>query len=117
MDKTSHYSIVEQAIARALGVMFPDGAGTTTQHRVSYHLEQIAQIAFRQGESYALMSLLTVEDVAERFGITPRRVRAIARNRQTRFGNLGWQVPGTNQWLFRPEELEQLRPDERYRRK
>ena len=73
-------------------------------------LDEITRLAFDRDQ------LLTVEDVAEMFGITPRRVRAIARNRHARFG-IGWQVPGTNNWLFRPGEVELLRPDERYRRK
>lgn len=117
MDHDAHWGIVERVIVQAMDTLFPYGAGNTTHHRVGHHLEAVARAAFREGQAYALTSLMTVEDVAAHFGITPRRVRAIARNRQTRFADLGWQVPGTNQWLFRPEELEQLQPDERYRRK
>jgi len=108
--------IVESKIGMAMTAMFPHGAGTTSHARVGHWLDTVAQVAFREGEAGALMSLLTVEDVAEQFGISTRRVRAIARNRHGRFG-IGWQVPGTNQWLFRPCEIESLRPDERYRLK
>lgn len=111
-----HEQTLEREIQQAMDAMFPHGAGQTTHQRVRHWLDQIAQVAFNAGESYALLSLLTVEDVAEQFGITPRRVRAIAKNRQDRFG-IGWQVPGTNQWLFRPEEVQHLVPDEKYRRK
>lgn len=116
MDKTAHWRVIEQDISRAMDAMFPYGAGNTTHHQVRHHLNRISQVAFREGQSYALLSLMTADEVAERFGITPRRVRAIARNRHDRFG-IGWQVPGTNQWLFKPEEIEHLQPDEKYRRK
>jgi len=116
MEKEIFEQIIEQEIQKAMDTMFPYGEGRTTYARAKHWLDTISKIAFSQGGTYALTSLLTVEDVAERFGITPRRVRAIAKNRHERFG-IGWQVPGTNQWLFRPEELDSLEPDEKYRRK
>ena len=116
MDKQAHLSIVTQQIDREIGTLLPHGAGSVTDRRLRHHMEQIAEVAFREGQSYVLLSLMTVEDVADRFAITPRRVRAIARNRHQRFG-IGWQVPGTSQWLFRPEELEHLAPDVTRRRK
>ena len=64
----------------------------------------------------ALMTLRTADELADELGVSPRRMRAIIRNRHERFG-VGWQVPGTNQWLVRPSEVENLRPDARYRRK
>jgi len=114
MNKQAYLGIVEREIQKGMDVMFPHGAGRATHTYVRHWLETIAKIAFSQGGNYALMSLLTVEDVAERFNVTPRRVRAIAKNRHERFG-VGWQVPGTNQWLFRPEELTILEPDQKYR--
>jgi hypothetical protein len=116
MDKNTHEQIVEREIQKALDAMFPYGAGRATHTHVRHWLETVGKVAFGQGGDYALMSLLTVEDVAEKFNVTPRRVRAIAKNRHERFG-VGWQVPGTNQWLFRPEEMDILEPDEKYRRK
>lgn len=114
MDRQAHEQIVNHQIENAMEAMFPHGAGRAPHIAVQHWLEQVGQVAFREGGSYALLSLLTVEDVAREFGVTPRRVRALARNRHERFG-IGWQVPGTNQWLFRPEEIERLRPDEKYR--
>ena len=115
MDKEIYNETLEHEIQKAMDAMFPHGAGRTTHTQVKHWLDSISQTAFDQGEMYALMSLLTVEDVAERFGISRRRVRAIAKNRHERFG-IGWQVPGTNQWLFRPEELAILEPEKKYRR-
>ena len=109
MDRNAYFGIVTHEIDQAMEAMFPYGAGTVNSHRVQHHLDHIAQMAFNTGGSYALLSLLTVEDVAEQFHITPRRVRAIARVQHQRSA-IGWQVPGTNQWLFRPEELDFLRP-------
>lgn len=116
MDKETYMNIIEQEIQKAMDAMFPHGAGRISHTQVKHWLDAVAKIAFGQGEAYALMSLLTVEDVAERFGISPRRVRAIAKNRHERFG-IGWQVPGTNQWLFRSEELGILKPEKKYRKK
>ena len=116
MNKDEHYQIVENDIKKYVSSLLPHGAGAITDHRLRHALEQVAQRAFQQGESYALSSLLTVGDVAEILNVSPRRVRAIAKNRHERFG-VGWQVPGTNQWLFKPEEIGQLRPDEKYQPK
>lgn len=109
MNREAMFGIVTQCIERAMQHMFPHGTGTTNNHRVQYHLNQVGELAFNTGVNYALLSLLTVEEVAVRFNISTRRVRAIARERHERFG-IGWQVPGTNQWLFRPEEIEHLEP-------
>jgi len=114
--RQQHESVVNDTIARQMEALFPLGAGQASSGRVEHALRQVAERAFQVGGSYALLSLLTVEDVAGILHVSPRRVRALARQRHTRFG-VGWQVPGTSQWLFRPEEIEQLRPDERYRRK
>ena len=108
MDKQEHQQIVESAIAKVLEELFPYGEGRTTRPRVQHALKVIAQKAFSQGESYALLSLLTVRDVAARLQISERRVRAIARQRAHQ--NIGWQVPGTSTWLFQPDEVELLRP-------
>jgi len=108
--------IVRTQIQRAMDEMFPNGAGRANHLHVRHWLDTIAQIAFREGETSVLLSLLTIDDAAEQLGVSTRRMRAIAANRHERFGT-GWQVPGTNQWLFRPGELGDLAPDEKYRRK
>lgn len=91
-------------------------ARTVTEARLRAILTPAMQRVSRDGENYALTSLMTVEDVAAILGISARRVRAIAKNRHERFGT-GWQVPGTTQWLFRPSEIDLLQPDAKYRRK
>ena len=73
-------------------------------------------VAFRTGQSAALMTLSTSDDVAELYGVTARSIRERAKRLHEQFA-LGWQVPGTGQWLFTPEEVERLRPDERFRPK
>jgi hypothetical protein len=109
MNREAMFGVVTQRIEQAMQHMFPYGAGTTNHQRVQYHLDQIAELAFNTGTGYALSSLMTVEDVAARLGVSTRRVRVIANAQHQRFG-IGWQVPRTNQWLFRPEELNSLRP-------
>jgi excisionase family DNA binding protein len=54
--------------------------------------------------------LLTTDEVAERLGVTPRRVRALAARRE-----VGKRIGGA--WLFRLEDLQLLQPDPRYKRK
>ena len=110
MDKSSHWSIVEQQIEDAITAVMPyGGGGTITEARFRSVVKRVAQTAFQQGEIYALLSLMTVQDVANALGISPRRVRAIAKIAHERWA-IGWQIPGTNTWLFRPEEIESLRP-------
>lgn len=108
MNKSDHEQLISQKIEDLLQVFLPHGAGQMTAVRLKSALEQVAQVAFTQGEHYALISLLTVEDVAREFGISEQRVRAIAQEKHDRF-YVGRKV-GRNMWLFRPEELEALRP-------
>lgn len=114
MNREAHEQVINNRITQGMDAMFPYGTGRAPHTAVRHWLDNVAQVAFREGGTYALMSLLTVEDIAGTLGVSTRRVRAIAKNRHERFG-IGWQVPGTNQWLFRPEEMEQLQPDEKYR--
>lgn len=109
MDEQSARSLYEQRINKLIESLLPNGAGTITETRLRTALSQVAQVAFSAGESYALTSLLTVSDVAELFGVNVSRVRAIAKRKHEQFG-IGYQIPNTNQWLFRPSEIESLRP-------
>jgi hypothetical protein len=108
MERSAHQQVIDERISGAVEALLPLGSGTATAHRLETVLRQVAQVAFREGESHALLSLLTVEDVAAQLGVTPQRVRAIARARQHL--GIGWQVPGSKTWLFRPHEVELLRP-------
>ncbi len=109
MDEQSARSLYEQRINNLVESLLPNGAGTMTETRLRTALSQVAQVAFSAGESYALLSLLTVDDVAEQLDVSVRRVRAIAKIKHEQFG-IGYKVPKTNQWLFRPSEIESLRP-------
>lgn len=106
--------IVETEIEHAMDAMFPHGAGQTTHHRVKHQLDTVAQRAFQAGKTYALMGIMTSSDVAEHFGITERRARALIQNRHERFG-VGMKAG--REWLVHRDELLQLEPDAKYRRK
>lgn len=111
MDRDSHWQIVTEQIDKSIAAVMPHGGGgTVTETRLRHILTIVAERAFQQGESYALLSLLTVQDVAEMLGVSVRRVQALARTRHDRFG-IGMQVGKS--WLFRPEEVEHLRPGPR----
>lgn len=101
--------ITNDQIKKTIEALLPYGAGPLTSQRLRTALETIAALAWREAESQVLLNLLTVEDIAELFGVSPRRVQALAKTRHARFG-IGYQVPGTRTWLFRPEEIELLRP-------
>ena len=104
-------------ISDAIEELLPDGVGAfITPQRLQSVMEQLAHYVQHYTANNVLMSLLTVNDVADMLGVSVRRAKALARDRHDRFG-VGWRVPGTGQWLFRPEEIESLRPDTRYRRK
>ena len=116
MDEKSLQEMIDreitQTVETALGGL---PAAMVTEARLRAVIRPAMQRVRSNSENYALMSLLTADDVAAMLGVSVRRVRAIARNRHERFG-VGWQVPGTSQWLFRPSEIEALRPDEKYKK-
>lgn len=104
------HPIVKQRIQTLIASYLPNGAGTMTETRLRSALEQVAQVAWQEAENDVLMNLLTVDQAAEMIGVSVRRMRAIAQVRHERFG-IGWKVPGTRgTWLFRPQEIEALRP-------
>lgn len=119
MDEKSARSIYESEIESQVNTLLPYGAGPVTDHRLRHAFDMVAKTAFRQGESFALLSLMTIDDVLmeinrrlvndDRKPISKRRLQAIARTQHDRWG-VGYQVPGTNQWLFRPLEMDSLMP-------
>ena len=106
--------IIEQHIEAAITEMFPHSDGLVTRHRVEHHLNQIAQYAYQEGRSDALLGIMTSSDVAEHFGITERRARALIQNRHERFG-VGMKAG--SEWLVHRDELPQLEPEAKYRRR
>lgn len=109
MDEQFARSLYEQEINNQVNIFLPNGTGSITEISFRHALNMVGMRAFTSGESYALTSLLTADDVADRLGVSVRRVRALAKVRHEQFG-IGYQVPGTSQWLFMPSEIESLRP-------
>lgn len=114
MDKETALEMIECDIENAMQAMFPHGAGQTNHTRVRHWLDKIAQIAFNHGRSYALLGLITANDVALHYNITERRARALIANRHQRFG-IGMKLG--NSWLLHRDELQQLQPDDKYHQK
>lgn len=105
---------IKTEIKNAVGLLLGNQvARTITAERAEYVLNILATKTAQHTRMEVLFSLKTVQDVAEVYRVTPRRIRAIAKARRERGFPLGWQVPGTNQWLFLPDEVEQLEPGER----
>jgi len=108
-DKIIESDIIKQELKKHIDTYFPYGEGNISRIRAEKFVKDMAVCGFREGERYALQSLRTIEEVAAELGITPRRVRTIAKTAHQRWG-IGWQIPGTNIWLFRDSEIELLRP-------
>jgi len=104
--------IIQNRIENSMTAMFPNGAGRATDSAVRHHLETVATVAYQEGRNQALLGLMTAEDVAEHFDISPRRARALIQNRHERFG-VGMRFG--NSWLVSRDELQSLEPDEKYR--
>lgn len=121
MDEKSARSIYKSEIESQVNFLLPYGTGPITDHRLRQAMNIIAKRAFQQGESYALLSLMDIEQTLflvnqrltadGRKPISKRRLQAIAREKHDRFG-VGYQMTGTKSWLFRPMEIESLIPGE-----
>ena len=103
-DRTSQRDqLIEGAVQRALAALqqrTPAITNTFGLHVLSTLAQQIAAAC----GDMELLSLMTTADVAAELGISERRVRALAAAR-----NVGWQ-PGQGVWVFRPADVEALRP-------
>ena len=80
-----------------------------SRERAETVIRQAVQQAAQAATEQALMGLLTSGDVARELQVSVRRVQAHARTLNQRGFAVGWNVPGTRVWLFRPEEVETLR--------
>lgn len=109
MNDLNNY--VNDRIENAVEQLTPGGViRPVSPERLRTVLTQLAVYVRDDTANNVLLSLLTVQDIAEELGVSVRRVKAMARHRHERFG-VGWQVPGTNQWLFRPDEVDVFRSD------
>jgi hypothetical protein len=70
-------------------------------------LEQVSQIAFSEGKTYALANLLDQDQVAQEFGVSRTRAQALIKNRHDRLG-VGLKIGGA--WVVSRDDLEALRP-------
>ena len=99
---------VNQIISREIENLFPLGTGDAfTISRLHAALESVAQKSFDLGRNYGLTNLLTVDEAALEIGVSPRRMRALLKDRHERFG-VGAQFGQV--WIIHRDELDQLRP-------
>ena len=117
MDKAATDQMIEGEIQKMIDAFMPNGGGATmTEVRLRTALEHMAKKSFALGQSYALLNLKTCDDLASEFGVSLRRMQAIAKERHERFG-VGFQARGNNPWLFSADEIESLRPGKPGKRK
>ena len=116
MNEQSARSLYEQEINNQVSALLPNGAGPMNETRFRHALELVAKRAFTSGESYALLSLMDIDQALAEINqrmtprkISKRRLQAIATERHERFG-IGAIIGGV--WLFRPSEIDGLIPGE-----
>jgi hypothetical protein len=108
MNREQAEELVQREVGRQLDALFPHGEGQVNRRRVERALQQVAARAFEQGRQYALTSLLSTDDIADQWGVSRRRVRAVCKREHERHG-VGWQTP-RGEWLLTPEESERIAP-------
>lgn len=99
--------VIEDRIQSLVDSLPPHGAGSITDHRLRFALEQIAQVAYAEGKTDALRSLRTSEDAAATWGVS----RARAHQRIQRLHQqhaVGAKMAGV--WLLTQEEIDQFAP-------
>ena len=77
----------------------------TAQRRI---IENLVHQVRNLERDNVLITLMTVSDVAEHFGVSERRIRAKAKWLAERGHNAGMKVG--NAWIFDPRELPNLEP-------
>lgn len=97
--------LIAQAIAEAKDTI---GEGRPSPARLEHALTVLTQRVADSTRDYTLSNLRTVDDLAAEFGVSERRIRAIATHRHERFG-VGMRLGHT--WVWSPEEVEAMRPD------
>ncbi len=101
----------KQLIETALDNMF-QGRETLaiSRMRAEKILTDLAHEVTTCARDEVLMSLKTSDDVAKLFGVSIRRIQAIAKKIRDNGHPVGWPIPGTNRWLFLPAEVKRLKP-------
>lgn len=107
MRESDARELYQHKINTLIDALLPHGAGSITEHRLRYALDQVAEKAFSAGRAYALTNLMTVEEAAIEIGVSRRRMAEIIRTRHDRFGT-GMRVG--NSWIISRDELDALRP-------
>jgi hypothetical protein len=97
-------------IEKVINSLVPAGDGVVSAETLRQVLTEISQSAFIKGENASYSSLITTKELAETLGVDRTRANALARSRHKKYG-IGYQIPGTNQWLFRQEDMRLLLPD------
>lgn len=94
---------VTRAIEQAVEALFGDAPrATLSRAQTFYVLSNVARHVAKLAAEGALSSLVTVDRAAVVLGVSPRRVRAMARKL-----GVGWEV-SRGVWLFRPIGLDNL---------
>lgn len=104
MNRETYDAMIAQAIAEAEETI---GEGRPSPTRLHHALTVLAQRAASATRSYELLNLRTVDDLADEFGVSVQRIRALAKQRHDQFG-VGMKFGKS--WLWRADEIEAMRP-------
>jgi hypothetical protein len=95
--------LINGYIERAIDALTGGDRPRLLSPQLARHIcEQLAHRVREAARSESVMELMTADDVAERLGITPRRVRQLAASL-----GVGWNTG--RDWIFRNSDLDALR--------
>lgn len=89
--------------------LLPNGGGSLSVERLHWALEQVAQVAYAEGQAAALLSLRTADDAAKAWGVSGSRARAHIAKLNARHG-VGMRI-GQRVWLLTAAEVERYKPN------
>jgi len=110
-EKSEYLSRINAMIAETVDRLLPNERGTMSAEKLRDSLTKLTRDAFAMGEDYGINGLMTTEQAADKLGISAKSLRAVIVKKCHQYG-IGRQITGNNTWLFRPEEIELLRPAE-----
>ena len=115
MNREEYDELMQDEVKKALDDLFPFHAALPLAQRlkISYAIHNVIRATESLTRDYYLTNLYTVDDLAQKFGVSGRRMRYIAENRHERYG-IGMKINGG--WVWTADEVEYLRPDEKHRK-
>ena len=111
MDQTQLDQMIQSEIDSAVETLLKgrEVATVSAESARSVFGRAVQRIRAYERDS-VLLDIMTVDDVAQHYGVGARRIVAKARWLRAHGQSVGWQVPGRRTWLFWRSEIGNLAP-------